>query len=239
VSPLVWGVEWKLALADRRALALTAVLPLALVTVIYTEALSGPAGRALCVALFLGLAMLRTSLPLLRDERTGLAARVMRGGVSSASYLLQRAAAGAALILLSLIPSLVVVAIAVRASVVEALIALAALAVTLWIASLLGVLLGAVSKSTSEILLVSAVLLVALLHVSGVFHTPAPDGLGEALEGVSPFRMLHEAFVEMSTGGRVNGAFAAVAWAVLLPTVVGLLAPRLLGDVRSASRVRP
>jgi hypothetical protein len=51
--------------------------------------------------------------------------------------------------------------------------------------------------------------------------------------------MLHEAFVEMSTGGSVNGAFAAVAWAVLLPTVVGLLAPRLLGRVRSASRVRP
>lgn len=236
MNTLVWGVEWRLALADRRALTLRAALPFAVVVVLYTGGLSVGPGCAVCVALFLALAMLRTSLPMLEDERSGLAARVMRGGLSSSSYLLQRGAAGAALMLASLVPSLAVIAVALRASLVEVLIALAALAVTLWIASLLGVLLGAAARSTSEIVLVSAVLLVVLLHASGVFHTPSPDGFGEVLESAAPFRVLHEAFLTMSSGGSVNGAFAAVVWAALMPAVVGVLAPRVLGDVRSASR---
>jgi len=232
MNSLVWSIEWRLALADRRALALRILLPLAVVVVLYTGGVPVGPASGVCVALFIALAMLGTSLPLIQDERSGLAARVMRGGVSSSSYLLQRAAAGALMVLLSLVPSLAVAAIVAHASIVEALIALAAMTATLWIASLLGTLLGAVARSVSEMLLVSAVLLVLLLHVSGVFNTPQPDGLGSALEGVAPFRVLHEAFLEMWTGGSVGGAFAAVAWAVLLPTVVGLLAGRVLGDVR-------
>lgn len=235
MSLLVWAVEWRLALADRRALALRAALPFGLVVVFDTGGVTAGSGYSACVALFMALAMLRTSLPLLRDKRSGLAARVMRGGVSSSSYLLQRAAAGAVIVLVSLIPSLAVIAVAARAAVLETLIGLAALAVTLWIASLLGVLLGAVARTATEMLLVSSVALVVLLHMSGVFHTPSPDGLGAAFEGASPFRVLHEAFLHMTSGGGVGGGFAAAAWAVLLPTMVGLLAPSVLRDVRAAS----
>lgn len=234
MSPLVWGVEWRLALADRRALALRAVLPFALVLVFYTGGLPVGPGCAACVALFMALAMLRTSLPLLQDERSGLAARVMRGGVSSSSYLLQRAATGSVLVMVSLLPSLAVIAVAEQASVPEVVVALAALGATLWIASLLGVLMGAVARTVSEMLLVSAVLLVVLLHLSGVFHTPSADGVGALIEGVAPFRVLHEAFLQMSSGASVGGALAAAAWAVILPIAVGMLAPRVLGDVRAA-----
>ena len=234
MNALVWGVEWRLALADRRALALRVVLPLALVLVVYTGGVPVGPGCAACVALFMALAMLRTSLPLVQDERSGLAARVMRGGVSSSSYLLQRAATGAVLVLVSLLPSLAVIALVEHASLVEIVVALLALGATLWIASLLGVLLGAAARTVSEMLLVSAVLLVVLLHVSGVFHTPSADGLGAVIEGIAPFRVLHEAFLQMSSGATVGGALAAAAWAVILPVVVGVLAPRVLGDVRAA-----
>lgn len=234
MNGLVWGVQWRMALADRRGLWLRVLLPLGLILVAFTGAFPVGSGCAACVTLFLGLGMLETALPLLRDERSGLAARVIRGGISPASYLLQRAGAAAVLVLAALLPALLVIAMAARASVVETLTAAGALVLTLWIASVLGALLGAVSRSVVEALMVGGVVLVLLLHMSGVFHTPSPEGLGAGLEGMSPFRVLHESFTEMAAGGSVGGALAAVVWAVLLPVAVGLLAPRLMGRVRAA-----
>lgn len=239
MNALVWGIQWRLALADRRGLWLRVLLPLALIVVAFTGAVPVGPGCGGCVALFVGLAMIQTALPMLRDEDSGLAARVIRGGISPSSYLLQRAAAAAALVLVSLLPSLAVIAVARGASPTETLVATGALTLSLWIGATLGALIGGVSRSIPETVMIATAVLVLLLHVSGVFSAPAPDTVGAWLEAASPFRMLRESFTEMSSGRSVEGTLSAVAWAVALPTGVGLLARRILGGVRAGRLAGP
>lgn len=229
MSALVWGMEWRLALVNRRDLALRVVGPLSLVVVFTTGALSAEVAPAACAALFAAIGILSTAVPLRRDLRSGLSRRALRGGIAAPRYLLQRAAASGALALVSLLPALAVVAASLGASARGAAIGLAALAVSLWVASLLGVLLAAGSRSGTELLALTVVALALLLHMSGAFHTPPAEGYGALLEGAAPFRMLHESLVAMPTDDPVAGVVGAVAWAVALPAFVALLASRLTG----------
>ena len=214
MGAIVWGLEWRLALSRRRDLTLRIMAPLSVVLVIATGAVPATAGAASYAVLFVAFGVFGTALSLLRDGERGITSRVVRGGVSPTSYLLQRAAAGAALPLVQLLPAALVAAEFLHASTLEVLIALVALAGSLWIGSLLGVVVAAVGRSGTEVAIVCGVGLVLLLHMSGVFHAPSPDGLGAMLEAASPFRALHEAFLTMVAGGAVRGGVAAAAWAV-------------------------
>ena len=227
MNGLVFQIEWRLALADPRALAFRVLTPLAVVVIIATGALPAGAVASTYVILFLGSGLLRAAESVIEEGRSGLARRVVRGGIPSASYLLQRAAAVAVTTMTFLLPALAVVALSVRAAPLDALVALAALALSLWIACVFGVLVGAVSNSMMEGLVLGGVAFALLLHVSGVFRTPEPNGLGAALEEGSPFRLVHEAFARMGSGGAAGGAFASAAWAVLLPPLAGVLAAKL------------
>ena len=114
-----------------------------------------------------------------------------------------------------------------RAPLPAILVAFAAMAVSLWIACVLGVVIGEISETATEALVMSGGALILLLHMSGVFTTPAPDSLGALLEGASPFCALHDAFLVIGSGGAIGGGPAAAGWAVVLPIIVGLSAPRL------------
>jgi len=228
MGALVWGVEWRLALSRRRDLAVRVIAPLSAALVIATGAVPAAAAAASYATLIVAFGLLATALPVLHDGEVGIMARVVRGGVSPASYLLQRAAAAAALALVQLLPAGAVAAAFLHASTSEFLIALGAVAVSLWIASLLGVVTAAVSRSGVEAGVLCVLVLLLLLHMSGVFRTPSPDGLGAMLESASPFRALHEAFVTMVAGGGARGGVAAAAWAAALSVGVPLLAPRLV-----------
>jgi len=227
VSMLVWGIEWQLALADRRGIAFRVLGALVLAFVIATGALPGAVGHAALVVLFVGYGLLRSALEILRDHESGIGRRVLSGGISPPSYLLQKAGASTALSLFGLLPALAVVVLSLGAAPLEVLVCLGALVVSLWVASVLGVVIGAVSRSATEVLLLGGVTLALLLHMSGVFHNPTPDGLAAVLEAPAPFRLLHEAFVALSSNEAIAGGPAAAAWAVVLPTLVGLFAPRL------------
>lgn len=224
---IVWGLEWRLALSRKRDLTLRIVAPLSLVLVVATGAVPAAVGAASYVVLFVAFGVLGTALRLLRDGEEGITSRVVRGGVSPKSYLLQRAAVGAVLAFVQLLPAALVAAAFLNASTSEVLIALVALAGSLWIGSLLGIVVAAVGRSGTEVTVVCGVGLVLLLHMSGVFHAASPAGLGGMLEAASPFRALHEAFVTMVAGGAERGGLAAAAWALALPVLVGSLAPRL------------
>ncbi|MDH3422659.1 MAG: hypothetical protein OEN00_06680 [Gemmatimonadota bacterium] len=227
MASLVWGLEWRLALSKRRELALRVLVPLALVFVIASGALPAVAGVAVYAVLFVVFAHFGTALPALRDAESGITLRVVRGGVSPASYLMQRVAACSALALVELLPAFLVASVFLNASTSEILIALAALAVGIWIASLMGVVAAAVSGSRSEMVVMCGVSLVLLLHMSGVFQSASASGLAATLEGIAPFRAVHESFVTMVAGGAVGGAAASLAWALVLSAVVWLTAPRL------------
>ena len=227
MASLVWGLEWRLALSKKRELALRVLAPLALVLVIATGPLPALAGVATYAVFFIAFGHFGAALPTLRDAETGITSRVVRGGVSPASYLMQRVAASSALALVELLPATLVAAAFLNASTAEILIALGALAVGIWIASLLGVMAAAASRSRTELAVICGVGLILLFHMSGVFQSPSAGGPAATLEGVAPFRAVHEAFVTMVAGGAVRGAAAALVWALALSTVVWLLAPRL------------
>jgi hypothetical protein len=227
VSALVWGLEWRIVLSQKRELALWLLTPLAIVLVLGTDAVS-PLTAAACYAiLFTSSGALRTLLPLLRDGERGMAARVIRSGVSPSLYLVGRAAAGASVSLVLLLPSVVAAAFFLRASFAEALLTLAALAITLWSVSLISVLAAAAGRSRGEAVGLSGVILLLLLHMSGVFRVPPTGGLGAALEAASPFRALHETFVAMVSGGLPAGGVAELAWGIGLAALIMALAPVL------------
>jgi len=228
---LVWALEWRVALSRRRDLALWVLAPLAVVMVVGTDAVSSIATASWYAVLFTAHGMLRTSLPVLRDSERGMTARVIRGGVSPSAYLIQRAAAGASVSLAQLLPAAIVAGILLHASFSELLVMLAALAISLWIATLIGVLVASVNRTHVEACALCGVLLLLLLHMSGVFRVPPTGSLGAALEEASPFRALHEAFVRMVSGGGASGSVAELAWAIGLPALVAAVAPRLMGSL--------
>jgi hypothetical protein len=227
VSLLLWELEWRLALSQKRKLALRVLAPVSLVLVIATGALPPVAAVATYAVLFIAFGHFGTAFPALSDAESGIAQRVVRAGVSPASYLLQRAAACAALALVQLLPAVLVAAAFLNASASESLIALGALALCLWIGSLTGVMAAALSRSRTEMAVLCGASLTLLLHMSGVFSTPTEGGMGAMLESAAPFRVVHEAFVTMVAGGAVGGGVAALVWALALPVVAWLLAPRL------------
>jgi hypothetical protein len=235
VSALVWGLEWRLALSGKRDLALRVLAPVSLVFVIASGAVSAVAAVATYAVLFVGFAHFGTALPVLRDAKQGIQLRVVRGGVSPGSYLQQRAAARAALAVVELVPASLVAAAFLNASTSEILIALGALAICLWVGSLLGIMAAALSRSAPETAVLCGVGLVLLLHMSGVFHTPTAGGFGAMLESVSPFRALHEAFVTMVAGGPVRGFVAGAVWVLALTATLWAAAPRLTAALERSS----
>jgi hypothetical protein len=236
VTRLVWSVEWRLALARKRDLPVRVLAPLAVVLVIASGGLPASALPAAYVALFVGFTGFSTAWGVGRDAERGMVRRVVRGGVAPASFLLQRAGAGASLALVQLLPAALLGALFLRATPAELVTALAALAVGVWIAGLVGVVSAAAGRSRAEAIVVTGSVLLMLLHMSGVFATPAADGLGGALERVAPFRTSHEGFVTMLRGGGVGGGAAALVWVVALPAVMALLAPALVRPLKGARR---
>lgn len=231
MAALVWGLEWRLALSRKGDLAMGVLAPLSVVLVMATGAVPAVVAPASYVVLFAAFGVFGTALPLLRDGERGIMRRVVRAGVSPASYLVQRVAAGTTLALVQLLPAAVVAAAFPNASISEVLVALAALAGSLWIGSLLGVLAAALSRTRTQAAVLSGVGLVLLLHMSGVFRTPTPGGPAAVLEGIGPFRALHEAFDSTVAGGVVGGGIAAAGWALALAMVVGLMGPRLMASL--------
>lgn len=227
MSALVWGLEWRIVLSRKRELALCVLSPLAIVLILGTGAVSPLTAAACYAALFTSCGALRTLLPLLEDVERGMTAKVLRGGVAPGAYLIGRAAAGASVSLVQLLPAVVVAAFFLRASAMEALLALAALAITLWIVSLFAVLAGAAGRNRNEALGLAGVALLLLLHMSGVFRVPPTGGVGAALEEASPFRALHESFVAMVSGGSAHGGIAELAWGIGVAALLLALAPVL------------
>jgi hypothetical protein len=236
VTPAVWALEWRLALTRRRYLVLGAVLPLALVLPVATGAVPADETASVYAVLFMAFAAIGSALPLRWEGARGLSARVVMGGVSAPGYLLQRTAAGAVIDLLQLTPALIVAAFASHAQVSDALVAYVGLAATMWIAGLLGVMAAAVTRSLVEALLVATVIVISLAEMSGVFYTPRPGSIGAVLEAMSPFRALHESLLDMTVGAPTAGGIAELAWAILLPVLVGMTAVKLHAALGKVSR---
>jgi hypothetical protein len=236
MTSAVWGLQWRLALTRKRVLILNVVVPLTLVWLIATGAVPPRAAAGVYAVLFCAFAVFGSALPLRWEGQRGMSTRIVRGGVGPSSYLLQRAAAGAALDTLQLTPSLLLATTAAGATAGGTFLALIALAGTVWVCGLLGIVIAAASRSITETALFAAVAVPLLAHVSGVFRTPAPGTPSALLENVSPLRALHEVLLEMTVRGPAAGGIALLVWAVLLPALVWFLGAQLHGALDRVTR---
>ena len=138
--------------------------------------------------------------------------------------------------MLQLGPALAVAALGAGAGPRAFFVALVALAATVWVANLVGVLVAAATRSLAEAALFSAVSTLLLLHASGVFRTPLPGSFGAVFESVAPFRALHEALLAMSMMTPVGGGTALGIWCFVMAVATGILAGRLSGSLGGSGR---
>jgi hypothetical protein len=235
MTSAVWSLQWRLSVTRKRVFILNVVVPLTVVLPVATEAVPAGPAAGIYAVLFAAFAMFGSALPLRWDGQRGMSARVVRSGVSPSSYLLQRVGAGALLDTLQLTPALLLAAVAAGATVPQVGRALIALAGTVWVCGLLGVVIAAASRSITETALFSAAAVPLIAHMSGVFRTP--DGsVSSTLESASPLRALHEALLDVTVGATSGGWIALLAWAILLPVPVSLLGPRILSALGRATR---
>jgi len=232
----VWGIEWRMALNDRRHFVLSALVPLAIAAAVATGVAAPRPAAALYVVVFLTFSILGAALPLRWDGERGIVRRVVRGGVPAGRYVILRAGAGATIDLVQLTPALLVVALAGGASPRAVVVALAALALSVWIGGLLGVLAAAVSRSLAETGLVAALAVLLFAHSAGAFEAADAGSLLAWIEALSPFRVLHEAMLDLTVGVTPNGLVAALLWAVLLPSLVWVLGDRIASSLGRVGR---
>jgi len=236
MTALVWGLEWRIALARRRLFVLNTLVPFLLVVPVATGAAPAVHASVVYAVLFAIFSAFGSAIPVVRDAESGIAGRMLRGGISPSSYLLQRAAAGAALDALQLTPALAVAALGAGASPERLLVTFGVLTGTAWIGNLIGPLVAATTRSLAEAALFTAVGTLLLLHMSGVFRTPLPGSYGALFEAASPFRALHESLLSMSLPGPVGGVGALGAWGLLLPAVIAVLAGPITRSLRGVIR---
>jgi hypothetical protein len=236
VTSAVWTVQWRLALTRKRVFLLNVAVPLTLVLLVATGAVPLRAAAGAYVVLFAAFGVFGSALPLRWEGQRGMSARVVRGGIGPASYLVQRAAAGAVLDTLQLTPSLLLATIAAGATPAAVLGALLALAGTVWVCGLVGIVIAAASRSMTETALFAAVAVPLMAHMSGVFRTPAPGSLSSLLESASPLTALHETLLEMTAPGPAGGGMALLVWAIALPALVWLFGAQLHGALGRVTR---
>lgn len=236
MTSAVWSVQWRLALTRKRVFILNFAVPLTLVLIVATGAVPPGAAAGVYVVIFTAFSMFGAAIPLKWEAQRGMGNRIVRAGVSPSSYLLQRAGAGAALDTLQLTPALVLAGLAVRSQPGQIVAAVAALAATVWIVGLVGIMIAAASRSMTETALFTAVTVPLLAHLSGVFRTHADGSFLALLRNGSPVSALHSALLEMTIGSGGGGGTAVVFWAVALPAVVAAFSPRLHVGMARVSR---
>ena len=181
--------------------------------------------------LFVLFGVFGSAIPLVRDGGSGLLTRWRLAGLPPRELLTGRLAAQTALDALEALPALLVIVAASGRALTAAPALLIAFPFTLLVANALGAWAAAAARSLAEGALFSSVLSLLLLHAAGTFRTPAPGSIGAALERVSPFRTLHEAFLGAAGGPAAD----TMSWT---PALVGGAALLLLTAAASPLLVR-
>jgi hypothetical protein len=222
VSLAVWRTEWLTASRRRRLLLFNVLIPLTFVATIAFSPAPAVHAAAVFTVLFALFGTFGSSIPLIRDGETGLLRRYVLTGAHPGGLLLQRVCATAALDLIELTPSVLVIAAARGGSTSQLAFLVPSMVLGLLAANALGALTAALAKSVAEGALFSAVAALLLLHWAGTFRTPVPGTWQATLEAWNPFRPLHESLLAAA------GASGPDMGAALLTAPVGVTLVALL-----------
>jgi len=231
---LVTVIEFRIALARPRLLALNVMVPVVLVLAISLGGAPEFHAAAVYTVLFTIFGTFGSAIPLVRDAEAGLFGRIIRAGVPPSHFLIERAAGGSAIDALQLLPALTIATLG-SISLNGWIRAVLVLWSSIWIANLLGNLVAAAARSLAETALFSAVVTLFLLHLSGVFRTPLPQSSWAVIEAFSPFQALHETLLTVSAGTSTEFPLGLVVWVLILPVVTVFLARSVTRSLRLAS----
>ena len=231
---LVTVMEFRIALARPRLLALNVLVPVVLVLAISLGGAPEFHAAAVYTVLFTIFGTFGSAIPLVRDAEAGLFGRIIRAGVPPSHFFIERAVGGSAIDALQLLPALTIATLG-SISLNGWIRAVLVLWSSIWIANLLGNLVAAAARSLAETALFSAVTTLFLLHLSGVFRTPLPQSSWAVIEAFSPFRALHETLLTGPDGTSTEVPLGLVVWVLILPVVTVLLARSVTRSLQLAS----
>jgi hypothetical protein len=196
----IWRLEWTVTLRRGRLLAFNVGIPLLLALPLAFGGAPSYHAAAAYTVLFALFGTFGSTIPLLREADGGPLRRVVLTGFPASAFVFQRILAGTVLDLLQLSPAMALVLAAGGAAPAVWVSAVPAMFVALLGANVVGLWIAAFAGSIAEGALLAAVTSLFLLHGSGVFRDPAPDGVGGLLEQVLPYRSLHEVFLAAAGG---------------------------------------
>lgn len=222
----IWRLTWRLALRRRRLLAWNVLVPALLLVPVVTSG-AAAAHRAVVVAVFITFfGAYGSCIPLLRDGMSGWTEKVLLTGYGGRRWIVERLLASTSIDFVELLPVNLLLLVLLGAQSGDALPRLlAATALALLFANLIGTLVAVGVRALGEAALGCAVFSLFALHFSGVFRTPAPESVGAVLEAWSPLRPLHEVWVELLGGGPTQAEgllLPALATTALTVLVVSL-----------------
>ena len=218
----VLRTEWVTALRRRRLLLFNILIPLTFVATISLSPAPAVHAAAVFTVLFALFGTFGSSIPLIRDGESGLLRRYVLTGVHPGGLLLQRILAAAALDLVELAPSVLVIVGARGSSAAQFAMVVPALILGLLAANALGAITAAVARSVAEGALFSALAALLLLHWAGAFRSPVPGTWQATLEAWNPFRPLHESLLAAAGAGGPDSDPILLAPPIGV-TLVGLL----------------
>ena len=168
----VWRAEWLTAVRRRRLFLFNILIPLTFVATIALSSAPAVHAAAVFTVLFTVFGTFGSSIPLIRDGESGLLRRYVLTGIHPGGLLLQRVFATAALDLIELAPSVLVIVAARGSSASQFAMVVGALILGLLAANALGALTAALARSVAEGALLSAMAALLLLHWAGRFVLP-------------------------------------------------------------------
>ena len=173
----VWRAEWLTAVRRRRLFLFNILIPLTFVATIALSSAPAVHAAAVFTVLFTVFGTFGSSIPLIRDGESGLLRRYVLTGIHPGGLLLQRVFATAALDLIELAPSVLVIVAARGSSASQFAMVVGALILGLLAANALGALTAALARSVAEGALLSAMAALLLLHWAGTFRSPLPRNM--------------------------------------------------------------
>jgi hypothetical protein len=234
VKGSIWRLTWALVMKRRRLLVWNVLIPFLLLVPVVTSS-AAAAHRAVVVAVFVAFfGAYGNCIPLIRDGMSGWVEKVWLTGYGGRWWLVERTLASAVIDWCQLVPVTLVLSQIAGASGPQTGALLAATAIALLFANLLGALIASLVRALGEAALGCAVASRFALHAAGVFRTPAPKSAWGVIEAWSPLRPIHEEWL-----ATLSGSAGLVAADGLMPvmTVGGLLVLAVVSGDWLTSRI--
>jgi hypothetical protein len=206
-------------------------VPLLLLAPVALSPAAAPHRAAVYAVFFVFFGTFGSAIPLIRDARNGWNEKLLLTGYGPRRWLLERLLAGSSIDLAQLIPSVALVTVTAGAAPIPSGASLvAALALALLFANILGAVVAALVRSLAEGALGCAVVALFALHFAGAFRTAPVGTWADVAQTASPFRPLVEATRSLAaTGSAPSGAVWPwpVATAIAALFLAVLVAPRI------------